>query len=122
MRHFNSYLETEDPFHFYHNFSEIGYSWMQSEDLELAVASITKLARKLHASAPSEASCERVISKQRLIYYARMKHTNRELLDARLTIMNATYDPMEKEKYLVEKSRRLEEKLKEWKMEDKDKE
>ena len=103
LKYFNTYVEAKDAFPDCHCFTEIGISWIQLEDSERPYAPLAKLAQRLHASPCSEASCERTISKQRLIYTARRKRSNRDLLDARLTILNATFNGNEKSDYLKQK-------------------
>ena len=90
MRQFNSYIETKSPFPMYRNNSRIGYSWLQIEKENKAFAPIAAIARRLHSSGLSEASCERSISQQRLIFASRRRNSQRDLLDARLAIMSAT--------------------------------
>ena len=103
LKYFNTYVEAKDAFPDCHCFTEIGISWIQLEDSERPYAPLAKLAQRLHASPCSEAACERTNSKQRLIYTARRKRSNRDLLDARLTILNATFNGNEKSDYLKQK-------------------
>ena len=50
---------------------------------------IADIALRLEASVPSEAACEREISQQRLIQTARRMRSKRDLLDARLILVQA---------------------------------
>ena len=88
LRTFNSYLDYPKPFRNCLNSTEIGFSWTQIGMYDKAFDPIAEIARKLHAAGLSEASCERTISNQRLIYASRRRNSKRDLLDARLTIMN----------------------------------
>ena len=90
LREFNTFLDDKEPFQDYRVNGEIGYSWVQIQNVYRKFGPICELARKLHSSSLSEASCERTISQQRLIYASRRKNSKRDLLDARLAIMNAS--------------------------------
>ena len=90
---FNQFVEEKNPFEDYMNCSDCGYSWVQIEKDFNSFTPLANLARRLQASGVSEASCERTISQQRLIFAARRRASNRDLLEARLTIMNAQLNP-----------------------------
>ena len=90
LRMFNTYLDAENPFPNYRVSDQIGFSWLQIRVSETAYAPIANLALKLHSASLSEASCERTISAQRLIFNARRRRSaNTETLEARLTIMRS---------------------------------
>ena len=73
--------------------SPIGFSWAQIKAQLPDYSPIADVALRLHATGLSEASCERTISQQKLIYTAKRRNTKRDLLDARLKIMSSSYSP-----------------------------
>lgn len=89
LRRFNTFCDDIDPFPQYQTDDFIGYSWNQIGLSHPDYKPISVLALKLLNSAVSEASCERTISAQRMIYTAKRRHSNKTTLDARLRIMSA---------------------------------
>ena len=89
MKRFNQYLDMTDPFIDEQTDDGIGFSWSQIKLTNPAYKGIAKVALKLLNSGVSEASCERTLSSQKLIYNARRRHSNKLTLNARLTIMRA---------------------------------
>ena len=63
------------------------FSWLQIKLLHHPYKGIADVALKLLNSGVSEASCERNISTQKLIFNARRRHTNKITLNARLLLM-----------------------------------
>jgi len=89
MNHFTSYLDDPNPFRSYQLDNPIGYSWKQIAMSFPRFRPIADVALRLHHSVCSEASCERMISAQKLILTARRKSSKKKPLDARLTLMRA---------------------------------
>ena len=87
---FNTFVEDPLPFPNHRIDTCIGFSWLQIQNTFPNYGPLADIAMRLHNSALSESSCERTISQQRLIYTSRRRNVNRDLLDARLTIINAT--------------------------------
>lgn len=81
---YNTYIDSEeDPFKDYHMLKESNYSWLQIRNAINEMKHIADIAMRLVSSCLSEASCERAISKQRLIHTNRRMRSNPDLLDAR---------------------------------------
>ncbi|KAK8875502.1 hypothetical protein M9Y10_005668 [Tritrichomonas musculus] len=79
---FNSYMDDDDePFIDYINTSN-KYSWIQIRMSIESFADIADIAMRLLSAAASEASCERAISRQRLIHSNRRLRSSEQLLDA----------------------------------------
>ena len=89
MKEFNSYLDEEVPFRNERTSNDIGFSWLQIRLIHPTFAPIANIALKLLHSGISEASCERTISAQRLIYTARRRTADTSTLETRLTIMRS---------------------------------
>ena len=87
MRLFNEYLEKDDPFVKEQTTDNVGFSWLQIKLSHPPYKGIAVVALKLLNSGVSEASCERNISTQKLIYNARRRHSNKSTLNARLLLM-----------------------------------
>ena len=80
---FNRYIDSiEDPYKKYW-LNESNYSWLQIRNSDKEMNHAADIAMRLLGSALSEASCERAISKQRLIHTNRRLRSNEDLLDAR---------------------------------------
>ena len=84
---FNQYLDQEL---FQDYIIESNYSWFQIRSLD-NWGFFADIALRLVCSPCSEASCERTISAQRLILTSRRYNSQKRLLDARLTLMTASY-------------------------------
>ena len=82
-------MDEANPFSECESSDQIGYSWPQIKVSFPAYKGIANVALKLHNSGISEASCERTISSQKLIYNARRRHCKKHTLDARLILMRA---------------------------------
>lgn len=81
---YNSYIDSpEDPYKGYHVLKNSEYSWLQIRSAFSEMQIIADIAMRLLSAALSEASCERAISKQRLIHTNRRMRSNPDLLDAR---------------------------------------
>ena len=89
MKAFNAYIDSINPFEDYQTDDQIGFSWSQIKDAFPNIAPIAIIAMKLHSAPCSEASCERTISSQKLILNARRRNSEKDLLNARLTLMRA---------------------------------
>lgn len=89
LRHFNEYLDMDDPFPNEQTEDGIGFSWNQIKISHPSFKGIATVALKLHNSGVSESSCERTLSSQKLIYNARRRHSNKLTLNARLVLMRA---------------------------------
>ena len=89
MKEFNAYLDAENPFPHERTSNDIGFSWLQIRRVHPTCAPIANIALKLLHSGISEASCERTISAQRLIFNARRRSSDTSTLEARLTIMRS---------------------------------
>ena len=86
---FNSYMDDDDePFIDYINTSN-NYSWIQIRMSIESFADIADVAMRLLSAATSEASCERAISRQRLIHSNRRLRSSEQLLDARMILSYA---------------------------------
>ena len=95
LREFNTYLDEPHPFYDYRTSTVVGFSWRQIKQDKPRFAPIAEVAQKLHSSGVSEASCERSISEQRLIFASRRRNSKRDLLDARFIIMNSDLEEIE---------------------------
>lgn len=91
LREFNTYLDLQKPFKLYRTETKVGFAWSQIEKDFPKFSPIAKIARRLHSSCLSEASCERSISQQRMIFASRRRNSNRDLLDARLSIISSSF-------------------------------
>ena len=87
MRLFNDYLEMDNPFLNEQTLDNIGFSWSQIKLSQPYYKGIAVVALKLLNSGVSEASCERNISTQKLIFNARRRHSKQSTLNARLLLM-----------------------------------
>ena len=65
------------------------FNWLIMRYSDPEWKTIADVALRLEASVPSEAACEREISQQRLIQTARRMRSKRDLLDARLILVQA---------------------------------
>ena len=87
LRYFNVYMDIYSPFEDCQTTNGIGFSWQQIKVMHNCYKGIANVALKLHNSGVSEASCERTLSTQKLIYNARRRHSNKLTLDTRLILM-----------------------------------
>ena len=78
----------EEPFIDYISTSN-NYSWIQIRMSIESFADIADIAMRLLSAATSEASCERAISRQRLIHSNRRLRSSEQLLDARMILCYA---------------------------------
>ena len=84
---FNDYIRSrKDPFPDQH-LSCGDYIWDEIQERDIIWRYLGEVALRLHCSPCSEASCERTISTQRLLYTARRISSKKQLIDARLKIM-----------------------------------
>ena len=84
---FNSFVHKPYDIYSKQTTEEGDYLWEQIIDDGPLWNAIGEIAMRLHCSPCSEASCERTISTQRLVLTARRMSSKKELLDARLTIL-----------------------------------
>ena len=81
---YNSYIDSpEDPYKRYHVYKSSDYSWIQIRSAFNEMDIIADIAMRLLSAVLSEASCERAISKQRIIHTNRRMRSKSDLLDAR---------------------------------------
>ncbi|KAK8880387.1 hypothetical protein M9Y10_003058 [Tritrichomonas musculus] len=90
LRVYNSYLEPEnDKYDIYIN-ECLQFCWIQIRSEEENMGEIGDIAMRLLSACLSEASCERAISRQRIIHSNRRLRSKPDLLDAR-NILQSTH-------------------------------
>ena len=89
LREFNSYIDMDPPFSEEQTSDNIGFSWEQVKLKYPSFIGIATVALKLLNSGVSEASCERTLSTQKLIYNSRRRNSKQHTLNARLLIMRS---------------------------------
>lgn len=86
IQNFNIYMDTNGEIFKFLTTSEEDYSWLQINSTLPDWEEVADIALRLLNSACSEASCERMIKKQRFIHTARRLASTKQLLDARLIL------------------------------------
>ncbi|KAK8880887.1 hypothetical protein M9Y10_003586 [Tritrichomonas musculus] len=82
---FNKYMEDPQPFEDY-MIGNDSFTWTQIKNTEEGWSDIGDIAERLLSSVTSEASCERAISRHRLIHTNRREKSKKELLDVRMIL------------------------------------
>ena len=82
---FNKYMEDPELFDDY-KIDKENYTWTQIKSSEDGWKDIADIAERLLSAVTSESSCERTISRHRLIHTNRRKKSKKELLDVRMIL------------------------------------